>query len=78
MTVTPLPRRGGVQFDTRRKGRALRVSAHPESGSVVISLWRGDECVATHHVSAADVPDLIKMLATALVDSAPAEHPHAS
>ena len=78
MSVSPLPRRGGVQFDARDEGRALRVSAHPESGSVVISVWRGDGCVATHHVANADVPSLIKMLAEALVASAPAEHAHAS
>jgi len=45
---------------------------------VVLSIWRGDHCVATHHVAAAGVPDLIKMLAASLVESAPAEHPHAS
>jgi hypothetical protein len=45
---------------------------------VVLSIWRGDHCVATHHVAVADVPDLIKMLAASLVESAPAEHPHAS
>ena len=78
MSVSPLPRRGDVQFDARNEGRALRVSAHPESGSVVLSIWRGDHCVATHHVTAADVPDLIKMLAASLVESTPAEHPHAS
>jgi hypothetical protein len=78
MSVSPLPRRGDVQFDARHEGRALRVSAHPESASVVLSIWRGDHCVATHHVAVADVPDLIKMLAASLVESAPAEHPHAS
>ena len=72
MSVSPLPRRGGVHFDTRNDGRALRVSAHPESSSVVLSIWRGDECVATHYVAADELPELIKMLAATLVESSPA------
>ena len=67
MSVSPLPRSGGVQFDQRDHGRALRVSAHPEADLVVISLWRGDRCVATHEMATADVPDLIRLLAEAMV-----------
>ncbi|MDT7537125.1 MAG: hypothetical protein QOI82_710 [Actinomycetota bacterium] len=70
MNVSPLPRRGGVSFDRRDDGRALRVSAHPETGSVTISIWREDRCVATHQLLAADVPQVIEMLANALVSSA--------
>ena len=73
MTVSPLPLRGGVQPDSRDQGRALRVSAHPESGSVILSMWRGNECVASHHVATSDVPDLIKILASTLVDAPPAQ-----
>ena len=71
MTVSPLPLRGGVQPDSRDDGRALRVSAHPESGSVILSMWRGDHCVASHHVALRDVPDLIRILASTLVESTP-------
>lgn len=78
MSVSPLPRRGGVHFDARNDGRALRVSAHPETGSVVLSIWRGDECVATHYVASDDLPELIKMLATTLVDGPAQRRPHAS
>lgn len=78
MSVSPLPRRGGVQFDVRDHGRALRVSAHPESVSVVLSIWREDTCVATHHVAPRDVPELIKVLAATLVEATPAQRPHAS
>jgi hypothetical protein len=78
MGVSAFPRRGGVQFDARNDGRALRVSAHPESGSMVLSIWRGDQCVATHHVAAADVPDLIKMLAAGLVHPTQMERIQAS
>jgi hypothetical protein len=76
MSVSPLPRHGGVHFDARNEGRALRVSAR--AGEVVLSVWRSDECLATHHVVAGDVPELMKMLAAALVDSIPVQRPHAS
>ena len=67
MAVSPLPRTGGVQFDHRDAGRALRVSAHPESDLVVLSIWRGDRCVATHELATADVPELIRLLASSIV-----------
>lgn len=66
MTVSPLPRAGGVVFDSRGAMRALRVTAHPQQGLVSLSMWRGDECVATHQLPASDVPQLIKLLADAL------------
>lgn len=66
MTVSPLPLRGGVQSDLRDAGRAVRVSAHPEDGTVTVSLWRDDRCVATHRLAAHDVPQLISLLADAL------------
>jgi len=78
MNVSPLPRRGGVSFDYRDDGRALRVSAHPETGSVTISVWRDDRCVATHQLLSADVPQLIEMLASALVASTSADQATAS
>ena len=77
MSVAPLPRRGGVQLDARDDGRALRVSAHPETGSIVLSIWRGDRCVATHHVGTADLPDLVKLLTAAALEP-PAEQATAS
>ena len=78
MTVSPLPMRGGVHFDRRNDGRALRVAAHPESGTVTLSFWRGDECVGTHQLSTADVPGLIELLARSLVDPLPAGRSAAS
>lgn len=71
MSVSPLPRHGGVRLDARDQGRTLRVSAHPESGSVVLSIWRADQCVATHQVATAGVPELIKILADAVVATIP-------
>jgi len=67
-----------VQQDARNEGRALRVSAHPESASVILSIWRANQCVASHHVATTDVPDLIKMLAAALVEPRLEQHPYAS
>ena len=78
MNVSPLPRRGGVSFDRRDDGRALRVSAHPETGSVTISIWRDDRCVATHQIVATEMPQLIEMLANALVASSAGGHATAS
>jgi hypothetical protein len=66
MTVSPLPARGGVQWDRRNAGRALRVGAHPDLAMVTLSLWRDDGCVATHQMGAADVSALIGLLADAL------------
>ena len=74
MNVAPLPRRGGVSFDRRDDGRALRVSAHPENGTVTISIWRDDRCVATHQLLAADVPQLVALFAGALVESPADKH----
>jgi len=68
MTVTPLPARGGVHVDRRDHGRALRITAHPETGTVVLSVWRGDVCVATHHLDTSEVPELIETLARSLVE----------
>jgi hypothetical protein len=69
MRIAVLPRQGGVHVNTDQPGDILRVSAHPEVGLVVISIWRDDHCVVTHEVPVADVPDLIAVLAQALVPS---------
>jgi hypothetical protein len=66
MSVSPLPTRGGVQWDRRNRDRAIRVAAHPEHGMVTLSMWRGDVCVATHQMAAADASQLIAMLANAV------------
>ena len=50
--VTALPARGEMFPDTRGAERALRVSWHPEAGSVVLSLWREDRCVGTFRLDA--------------------------
>ena len=58
-------------FDGRDvSGRALRVSAHPELGRVVLSVWQNERCVATVRLAEADVPDLVHALTEALLPAA--------
>ena len=68
--VSPLPIRGEVVVDARGGERALRVSWHPEHGLVVLSIWRGNTCVGTVQVDAAEVPHLVDVLVRGLAASA--------
>jgi hypothetical protein len=68
--VSPLPIRGEVVVDARGGARAMRVSWHPEHGVVVLSIWRGNACVGTMQVDAADVPHLVDVLVRGLAASA--------
>lgn len=74
MTVAPLPRGGTALLGRDVRGRALRVSPHPESDRVVLSVWDGDRCVATVRLSPEDVPELVRALTSCLV----ADVPHAA
>ncbi|HVT64771.1 MAG TPA: hypothetical protein VHD81_06440 [Mycobacteriales bacterium] len=65
--VAFMPRQGGWHVDPNRPGHYLRVSGHPESGIVVLSVWRGEHCIVTHEIPTADIPDVIGLLAKALV-----------
>ncbi|HVV75803.1 MAG TPA: hypothetical protein VHC43_07175 [Mycobacteriales bacterium] len=78
MKVAFMPRQGGWHVDPKRPGHYLRVSGHPESGIVVLSVWRGDHCVVTHEIPTSDVPDLIGLLAKALVPAEDAAQANAS
>ena len=49
-------------------GRALRVSAHPESGRIVLSIWQDSRCIGTIRLKPEDVPDVLHALGDALVD----------
>ena len=70
MAVTPAPTFGAVLAGRDVAGRVLRVSAHPELGLVVLSIWQGERCVATVRVAEADVPDLVHTLTAALLPQA--------
>jgi hypothetical protein len=67
MSVTPAPQRGTVLVGRDVAGRALRVSAHPEHGRVVLSIWQGPQCLATVRLAETDVPELVRALADTLV-----------
>ncbi len=74
MHSPPAPAGQGVVFlDARDDGRALRVTAHPEADVVVLSCWRGNRCVATFRLAAADTGGLVLALAAAAEVLGPAE-----
>lgn len=62
MTVSPLPRHGDVIVGRDVAGRTLRISGHPESGRVVLSIWQDTVCRATLRLSPDDVPQFVEML----------------
>ncbi|WP_432522591.1 hypothetical protein [Kineococcus sp. SYSU DK006] len=59
--------RTGVVRDADRAGRALRVSAHPEAGRVVLSTWQDAGCVSTVRLDRAEVVELLAALGAALL-----------
>jgi hypothetical protein len=67
MAVAPLPRGGTALLGRDVRGRALRVTPHPESGRVVLSIWDGDRCVATVRLADEDLPELVRALTSCLV-----------
>lgn len=64
--VSPVPDSVEHFLDTRGEARALRVSWHHEAGVVVLSTWRGHECVASFRLAAEDVPELVEVLRAGL------------
>ena len=50
-----------------KAGRRLRLSSHPDAGRVVLSIWQDDICRATLRLAEEDVPELVKMLSSSLV-----------
>jgi hypothetical protein len=43
------------------------VSSHPDAGRVVLSIWQDDVCRATLRLAEEDVPELVKMLSSSLI-----------
>jgi len=70
MTVVPVPPHTRWVPDPRGGGRGVRVSAHPESGVVVISVWKSDECVATARLRPGEAADLVSALTVSLAELA--------
>ena len=62
MFVTPVPRIGDVIAGQDALGRVLRVSAHPGSDRVVLSIWQEGSCLATVRLSGDDVDRLGQVL----------------
>ncbi|HEY0374074.1 MAG TPA: hypothetical protein VGC94_04710 [Amnibacterium sp.] len=52
----------------RANTRAVRVSPHPPSGLVTLSLWREDRCVGSLRLSPAEVAGLVGKLTGALAE----------
>jgi hypothetical protein len=67
MTISPIPRRGGTLLGRDASGRRLRVSSHPEAGRVVLSIWQDDVCRGTLRLAEEDVPELVRMLSSSLI-----------
>jgi hypothetical protein len=67
--ATPLPSRGDIVVGRDRAGRVLRVSAHPGSGRVVLSIWQEGTCIATIRLAPGDIPDLLRVLGGAAIDA---------
>lgn len=74
MFVAAAPRKGQVLVGRDRPGRALRVSAHPESGRIVLSIWQDSACIGTVRLLPQDVPDVLQALRDSLLacEDAPA------
>ncbi len=62
VTISPLPRHGDVIVGRDVTGRTLRISGHPDSGRVVLSIWQDTVCRATLRLSPEDVPQFVEML----------------
>jgi hypothetical protein len=71
--VTPLPVHGDVIIGQDTAGRILRISRHADLDRVVLSIWDGGRCMGTVRLASADVPELVRVLVSSLVDeTAPA------
>lgn len=75
MTVSPIPRHGDVVVGRDVPGRTLRVSGHPETGRVVLSIWQDSVCRATLRLAPSDVAQVVAMLTRTAVDTGEATQP---
>lgn len=58
------------EFITNGERSELRATWHHQSGHVVVSLWRGDECVATSHLTPGAAGRLATFITSGLADLA--------
>ena len=66
MAAVALPVHGHWAWDARGDGRAVRVSTHPESGLLNVSLWREDTCVGTARLRPEEATALVAGLTEGL------------
>lgn len=62
--VHPLP--VGRELFVDERGVGLRATWHLEHGFVNVSIWRGDSCTETFHMSVPDAARLVGFLAEGL------------
>jgi hypothetical protein len=60
--VVKLPQPGREWFADAR-GRSLRATWHEDSGTLVLSIWEGERCMATFHFDPADAARLTSLTA---------------
>jgi hypothetical protein len=65
--VTPLPAIGDVIAGRDVAGRALRISGHPESDRLIVSIWQDGHCQATVRLAPDDIPEVTRALIASLV-----------
>lgn len=68
--VLAFPPHGDVFVGRDVPDKALRVSWHPESDRLVVSVWRADQCTGTVRLTVSDVSRLISTLADGLAELA--------
>ncbi|MER7273359.1 hypothetical protein ABT369_02770 [Dactylosporangium sp. NPDC000244] len=61
--LVALPKSGDVFEDRRGGDRTMRVTGHPERGTVVVSLWVDKICRASFQLAEDDLPRLREALA---------------
>ncbi len=71
--VPVIPAHGSVLIGQDRAGRSLRISGHPESDRVILSIWQGATCQSTIRLATEDVPGVVEALVRAALP-APARH----
>lgn len=65
-------------FALDERGVGLRATWHPDRGFVNVSLWSGNRCVQTFHLTPVEAGRLVGFLAGVLTDAVPEPaHPSA-
>jgi hypothetical protein len=62
--LVALPKSGDVFEDRRGGDRTMRVTCHPQRGTVVVSLWVDKICRASFQLASDDLPRLQSALSS--------------